>query len=71
LKQQLPQNYWQTMIFIGSNGKPSPLLKGEFGFNLAQIYLIWMAIVALLYPVCARWNAFKNKNKLKWWVSYI
>lgn len=62
---------WQTMIFIGSHNEISPLLKGKFGFSLGEIYLIWIAIVLLLYPLCVYWNSFKIRNKLKWWVSYV
>jgi uncharacterized membrane protein len=62
---------WHTMIFIGSLGTPSPLLKGNFGFNLGQTYLIWISIVVLLYPFCEYWNSFKLRNKGRWWVSYV
>jgi uncharacterized membrane protein len=62
---------WETMIFIGSNGQASPLLKGNYGFNLIQVYLLWIFIVALLYPFCSAWNLFKIRNKSKWWVSYV
>ena|SRR5258705_31275 len=33
--------------------------------------LIWAGIVVLLYPLCARWNALKARNKGAWWVSYV
>jgi uncharacterized membrane protein len=62
---------WQTMIFIGSSANPSPLLVGKFGFNLVQIYLIWISVIILLYPFCVGWNSFKLRNKGKWWVSYV
>jgi len=62
---------WQTMILIGPNRPSSPLLVGKFGFSLGEVYLIWIAIVILLYPLCIYWNSFKTRNKLKWWVSYV
>jgi uncharacterized membrane protein len=62
---------WQTMIFIGSSGQPSPLLKGHFGFSLAGTYLIWVSVILVLYPLCDYWNSFKVRYRDKWWVSYV
>lgn len=62
---------WQTMIFIDTPSKVSPLLKGNFGFNLFDTYLVWICIVAMLYPACRYWHSFKKRNKTKWWVSYV
>lgn len=62
---------WQTMIFTGPHSQASPLLKGKYGFSLAETYVIWICIVLLLYPLCTYWNAFKTRNKSRWWVSYV
>jgi uncharacterized membrane protein len=62
---------WQTMIFIGSPNQASPLLKGSYGFSLEQVYLLWIFVVALLYPLCEYWDRVKGRNKKKWWVSYV
>jgi uncharacterized membrane protein len=62
---------WQTMIFVGSAGSPSPLLKGKFGLTLGQIYFCWMSIILLLFPLCGWWLRFKTRNKNEWWVSYV
>jgi uncharacterized membrane protein len=62
---------WQTMIFTGPTGNASPLLIGNFGLTLGQLYLCWLSIVLLLYPACALWYNFKTRNRKKWWVSYI
>jgi uncharacterized membrane protein len=45
-------------------------LKG-YGFSLPVAYLIWIAIVAGLYPLCKRYDAYKQSNKDKWWLSYL
>jgi len=62
---------WQTMIFLKAHSQPHPLIKGHFGFSLGIVYLIWIAIVLALYPLCVSWNSFKIRNKSKWWVSYV
>ena len=60
---------WQSMIFAGHQSQS--VLKGQFGFSLARTYVIWACIVVLLYLFCAHWNAFKLRNRERWWVSYV
>ena len=62
---------WRTTIFLGSQAQASPLLKGRFGLGLGVTYGVWAAIVLLLYPLCARWNALKERHKGSVWVSYV
>lgn len=45
-------------------------LKG-YGFSLPVSYLVWIAIVAGLYPLCKRYDRYKQSNKDKWWLSYL
>jgi uncharacterized membrane protein len=62
---------WHSMVYYGTITAATEELKGSYGFNLAVVYLIWMSIVAFLYPFCVWWNRFKTSNKSKWWVSYV
>ncbi len=62
---------WTDMVTItNANSKDSPWLQG-YGFTLGQTYLIWLLIVALLYPLCKWYDAYKTKHKEKWWLSYL
>jgi len=62
---------WTDMIFItGLNAKDAPWLKG-YGFSLAGTYLVWIVVVALLYPVCKWYDNYKTNHKEKWWLSYL
>ncbi|MDN3580491.1 DUF1624 domain-containing protein [Mucilaginibacter flavus] len=45
-------------------------LKG-YGFSLPVAYLVWAAIVIGLYPLCKRYDAYKQAHKEKWWLSYL
>jgi hypothetical protein len=45
-------------------------LKG-FGFNLITVYLIWIGLIAFLYPICKAFDNYKQNNKDKWWLSYL
>lgn len=62
---------WRSMIFPGAFAKGTPELVGRYGFNLVQVYILWISVVLLLYPLCVFWNALKRRNKEKWWVSYV
>ncbi|MET0535243.1 MAG: hypothetical protein ABW171_13570 [Steroidobacter sp.] len=41
-----------------------------FGVGLLGIYLIWIAVVVALYPLC-RWVADLKARRKDWWLSYI
>lgn len=45
-------------------------LKG-YGFSLPVAYLVWIGIVIALYPLCKRYDDYKQANKGKWWLSYL
>jgi uncharacterized membrane protein len=41
-----------------------------FGVGLPGVYLIWIAVVAALYPPC-RWIAGVKARRKDWWLSYV
>jgi uncharacterized membrane protein len=41
-----------------------------FGFGLPVIYLVWLAVVAVLYPLCRRYAELKARSRA-WWLSYL
>ncbi|AXT19438.1 DUF1624 domain-containing protein [Flavobacteriaceae bacterium AU392] len=60
---------WKIMIFNQSAGSSNPF-EG-YGYSLFTTYLIWIGIVALLYPICKWYMKYKLNNKDKWWLSYL
>jgi uncharacterized membrane protein len=40
------------------------------GYSLKVVYLIWLAVVVALYPVCKWYDRLKSSHK-KWWLSYL
>jgi uncharacterized membrane protein len=40
------------------------------GLPLGIVYLIWIAVVTLMYPLCKRYDRLKSLHK-KWWLSYL
>jgi hypothetical protein len=41
-----------------------------FGVSLVGVYLIWILVVILLYPLC-RWVASVKARRKDWWLSYV
>lgn len=42
-----------------------------YGFSLGIVYLIWVFVVASLYPVCKWYWNYKKNNRKYWWLSYL
>jgi uncharacterized membrane protein len=60
---------WSEMVLNGFIGESSQL-RG-FGFNLFTVYLIWIAIVLSLYPLCKWYDRYKKNHRSTWWLSYL
>jgi len=41
------------------------------GESLLVVYILWIAIVAALYPLCRWYDRYKTAHKEKWWLSYL
>lgn len=60
---------WQSMILPKFVSRVEAL-KG-YGFNLLTVYLIWIGVILLLYPLCKKFDSYKQAHKEKWWLSYL
>ena len=60
---------WQNMILKDWVGD-APELKG-YGFRLWVVYAVWIGIITLHYPLCKKFDLYKQKNREKWWLSYL
>lgn len=45
-------------------------LKG-YGFSLSIVYLVWIIVVLLLYPLCVAYNRYRIRHPEKKWLSYL
>ena len=41
-----------------------------WGFSLPEIYLVWVLVVVMLYPLC-RWYAALKQRRRDWWLGYF
>jgi len=57
---------WMFRSAVDSFVPPPP----GVGFNLAVVYLCWIAGVLLLYPLC-KWFAGVKARRRDWWLSYL
>ncbi len=60
---------WREMIFTVDVFKNKALI--DYGYSLFVVYIIWIGVVLLLYPLSKRYMLYKGKNKDKWWLSYL
>lgn len=56
--------------FVGVIADPAPMVEAHWGFGLWAAYLTWVIVVALMYPFCRWFGAFKSGRK-DWWLSYL
>lgn len=55
------------MVFGFNFGRP----KSGSGLELWAIYLIWIAVVAAMYPLCKWYGRYKEEHKEKKWLRYL
>lgn len=60
---------WTDMI-ISTWVTLSPGLKG-YGFSLGIVYLIWIGVLVVMYPLCKWYDRYKSNHKEKKWLSYL
>jgi hypothetical protein len=60
---------WRLMI-LDNETMESGALSG-YGYSLGIVYLVWIAIVLLLYPICKWFMNYKATHKGTRWLSYI
>ena len=60
--------HWSDMNFAsGKFGRPA---NAESGVPLWTVYLIWIAVVSVLYRPCGWYGRFKATHK-NWWLRYL
>lgn len=60
---------WNIMII-----DMQALISGElagYGYSLGVVYLVWIAVVLALYPLCLKYMKYKLANRDRWWLSYL
>jgi uncharacterized membrane protein len=51
-------------------GGPAPVFPANYGYSLGIVYVVWMAVVVLMYPMCL-WYMRLKERRSAWWLSYL
>ena len=43
----------------------------NFGFGLGVVYLVWVVVILLLYPLCRWYQKYKESHPEQWWLRYL
>jgi uncharacterized membrane protein len=55
---------------IVSGQSPFLFRPPQMGFSLGIVYLLWLFVLLLLYPLCRWYDRYKQKHR-SWWTSYV
>lgn len=56
--------------FFNMLGDPSRVIEAGWGFGLAGVYVAWLAVLAMLYPL-SRWFEGVKRRRRDWWLGYL
>ncbi len=59
-----------TIAFLFTSDGPVASHPAWFGLPLSGVYVVWLSIVAVLYPICRAFAAVKSRRR-DWWLSYL
>jgi hypothetical protein len=43
----------------------------DFGLNLGAVYVIWILIIISLYPLCKKYQTYRETHPAQWWLRYL
>ena len=55
---------------LPSMGGPANLYPPAYGYPLWIVYVVWVSVVVILYPVCLWFARLKGRRK-DWWLGYL
>jgi len=59
-----------TFLPPPSLGGPRELFPPNFGYSLGMVYLVWITVIVIMYPICRRYADLKRRGR-DWWLSYL
>lgn len=48
----------------------SSAMPEDYGYDLHHVYVLWIVMLVILYPLCSWFSEYKSKNK-HWWLSFL
>jgi uncharacterized membrane protein len=56
-------------IFSAENLRSGRL--SNFGLSLGAVYVVWLLILVLLYPLCRWYQNYRENHPSRWWLRYL
>lgn len=53
-----------------SMGGPRQMFPPGYGYDLWVVYVVWLAVIVMLYPACG-WFARLKQRRRDWWLGYL
>jgi uncharacterized membrane protein len=63
-------NGWDWREYILTAGEFLSGRLNSFGFGLGIVYILWIVVLLILYPLC-RWYQKVKENHPAWWLGYL
>jgi uncharacterized membrane protein len=60
---------WKEYILSAQGIASGKLIN--FGFGLGTVYLLWLAVVIVLYPLCRWYQQVRQAHPTKWFLKYL
>ena len=60
---------WHEYILSAERMRSGRL--NSFGFGLGTVYVIWLLVVMMVYPLCKWYKKVRENNPAKWWLGYL
>jgi uncharacterized membrane protein len=61
---------WSPQVFDGPWSARPKLVESNYGISLPMVYLVWVGVLVILYPVC-HWFAGVKRRRREAWLSYL
>ena len=60
---------WRDMILDNTTYFTDKM--ASYGYSVLVVYLVWIALTLILFPICKKYMEYKVSHKEKWWLSYL
>ena len=60
---------WRRYI-LSARGIMSGALQ-HFGLSLGKVYVVWILVILLLYPICRAYQTYRESHPSQWWLRYL
>jgi len=63
-----------AQLVYGTSWGPAFLitsLPSDYVPSLLRLYVVWVIVILMLYPLCNWYAGYKSRHKSYWWLSYL